>query len=179
MIRSHNEIVAMALKAARGAGVPFGLAEDFARAVGVLALSAPQDLACVGTALGSSFADLSISGGEALVIAPAPVIMAAPMAIDALRSGTVKVVLQDVDALPLLRSYLSVVQEDFDLTLTLGADGETITAGGDAWPLYAPQPVEVDADVWAAWNMLAARTYVPATEASRLAGAGAGLTDND
>ncbi len=38
---------------------------------------------------------------------------------------------------------------------------------------------EVSADAWALLSKLAHRTYAPATEASRLLGAGAGLSDND
>lgn len=38
---------------------------------------------------------------------------------------------------------------------------------------------DVDADTWSILNKLAGRTYAPATEASRLTGAGAGLNDND
>lgn len=38
---------------------------------------------------------------------------------------------------------------------------------------------EVDARNWRQLNAFAQRTYAPATEASRLAGAGAGLTDTD
>lgn len=37
----------------------------------------------------------------------------------------------------------------------------------------------VDAKTWTVLGELAQRTFAPATEASRLAGAGAGLTDND
>lgn len=37
----------------------------------------------------------------------------------------------------------------------------------------------VDAETWSRLNAFAQRTFAPATEASRLAGAGAGLTDND
>jgi len=39
--------------------------------------------------------------------------------------------------------------------------------------------IAVPDELWRQTEMLAARTYVPATAASRLAGAGAGLTDND
>jgi len=43
-----------------------------------------------------------------------------------------------------------------------------------------PQPLFDVADGdWSEIGALAARTYVPASEQSRLAGAGAGLTDND
>jgi hypothetical protein len=38
---------------------------------------------------------------------------------------------------------------------------------------------EIPPDVQNRLNAFAQRTYAPATEASRLAGAGAGLTDND
>lgn len=39
--------------------------------------------------------------------------------------------------------------------------------------------VEIDAPTWARLNAFAQRTYVPASEGSRLSGAGAGLIDND
>jgi hypothetical protein len=39
--------------------------------------------------------------------------------------------------------------------------------------------VDIDDEIWEALGAFAHRTYVPATEASRLKGAGAGLTDND
>ncbi len=40
-------------------------------------------------------------------------------------------------------------------------------------------PVDIADEIWEALSVFAHRTYVPATEASRLKGAGAGLTDND
>lgn len=48
-------------------------------------------------------------------------------------------------------------------------------------PVVAPQPggIEVAPDDWTVLKALAARTYVPATEESRLRGAGAGLKDDD
>ena len=42
-----------------------------------------------------------------------------------------------------------------------------------------PQRLFPDPAVWARLNRFASKTYAPATEASRAAGAGAGLTDND
>ena len=39
--------------------------------------------------------------------------------------------------------------------------------------------VDMNEEIWEALGRFAHRTYVPATEASRLKGAGAGLTDND
>jgi len=46
-------------------------------------------------------------------------------------------------------------------------------------PVTAQTGCAVDAATWTALGDLAQRTFAPATEASRLAGAGAGLTDND
>lgn len=57
-----------------------------------------------------------------------------------------------------------------------------ISTGQDGKPAgQAPQTggVDIACDLWEALNEFASRTYVPATEASRLKGAGAGLTDND
>jgi hypothetical protein len=39
--------------------------------------------------------------------------------------------------------------------------------------------VDIGDEIWEALSAFAHRTYVPASEASRLKGAGAGLTDND
>jgi|GEM_PF-3911530 len=38
---------------------------------------------------------------------------------------------------------------------------------------------DIDMEVWAQINALAARTYVPSSDASRAGGAGAGITDTD
>lgn len=47
-------------------------------------------------------------------------------------------------------------------------------------PITVPAgPSEVDEKTWERLNNLAAQTYVPETESSRLSGAGAGLVDND
>jgi len=48
---------------------------------------------------------------------------------------------------------------------------------GDA--LMAADRAVPDVDAWGALNQFAHRTYAPATEESRLLGAGAGLSDND
>ena len=56
----------------------------------------------------------------------------------------------------------------------------TVTAGGT---IDAPNPARGRADpdpaAWKTLNAFAHRTYAPATEESRLRGAGAGLSDND
>ncbi len=56
-----------------------------------------------------------------------------------------------------------------------------IEAGAANAPAVRPKPgaVDIAGEIWEALGRFAHRTYVPATEASRLKGAGAGLTDND
>jgi hypothetical protein len=49
--------------------------------------------------------------------------------------------------------------------------------GGDVAPVTGAQ--DMNDAVWGALSDLAMRTYVPSSDASRTAGAGAGLTDND
>ena len=46
-------------------------------------------------------------------------------------------------------------------------------------PMLQSARCEVDPDEWHQLEIYAELTYVPETDASRLAGAGAGLTDND
>ena len=41
------------------------------------------------------------------------------------------------------------------------------------------KPIHVDEEIWSALHEFAAKTYVPASDRSRLAGAGAGLSDQD
>lgn len=61
-----------------------------------------------------------------------------------------------------------------------GSATVTVTAGGT---IDAPNPARGRADpdpaAWKILNAFAHRTYAPATEESRLRGAGAGLSDND
>ena len=63
------------------------------------------------------------------------------------------------------------------------ADGVGPLTIAVAGPLSSPRPqtqrADVDANTLATLNAFAHRTYAPATEASRLKGAGAGLSDND
>ncbi|KMW60818.1 hypothetical protein AIOL_000983 [Candidatus Rhodobacter oscarellae] len=131
---SLGELQALAAKAARGAGLSWGLAEEAGWAVrwlearglagaaalaGVLPEGAPQ------IALGAALADGST---------PEPPAEAAQHL--------------------LLRPFL----EDTPSTQTRA---------------------QISQDTLRVLNRYASRTYAPATEASRLAGAGAGLSDND
>ena len=71
----------------------------------------------------------------------------------------------------------------------LAVEGDPLLARVEALSLAPARPparglpttteVAIPADTLAALEALGHRTYAPATEASRLSGAGAGLTDND
>jgi hypothetical protein len=96
-----------------------------------------------------------------------------------------------------LRRPLRLQTEEHDLTI--GSDsaqalaalksgktvkGAVISALPRSWQLnQAPEPrnggIGIADDLWRRFDALAALTYVPASAHSRLAGAGAGLSDND
>lgn len=174
MIRSNNELVALAAKAARGAGVPVDQAMDFGRALAALA---PEiDLDDLKAALEPPFGRITAEAHEdRLDITKARIVLAAPAALDALfcESGSVRLI--DVDAARLAIGYARLWGLACD-----EADGTVILRKADL-PVKSPPSTarHVPEDIWDWLNSLAARTYVPASESSRLSGAGAGLTDND
>ncbi len=146
-MRSSNEITGMVLKAARGAGMPLGCAEELARAAPML--SKQGALQIVPDLLAGPFDPVVYEAG---VISGGHPVLALTSWMDLIAAG------QDV------RLEILVVSE-----LQTAMQAAEIPCG----------PFEVDASVWSALAGYAERTFVPETDASRLAGAGAGLTDND
>lgn len=177
MIRSFNEVMNMAYKAARGAGVPLGHAEDFGPVVAHMALQAPQQLACLSQVLSTPCAPFDSSEASgALTVNNAQVVIAAPIALDALRAGATSVHLCDVDTPTLLQAYCDTAGD-----AALSKQGRDFVMVRVVPPAQKPAigAIEISDKIWSVLSEYAAKTYVPATEASRLAGAGAGLTDND
>ena len=179
MIRSLNEIGGMVMKAARGAGVPLGHCEDMALAAEYLAATDPVRLDCIEQALAGRHAPVAVVWTDTtLRIDAARAAMAGPVAVDALRAGYDVVVLKDVDAprlvLALFAGQRVCINHSF-------AGTDLIISRNDGPPPAIPMAaaVTVSGHLWAYLGDLAALTFVPATDASRLAGAGAGLTDND
>jgi len=177
MIRSHNEVVAMAIKAARGAGIPFGHAEDFGPVVAYLAVTFPNDLDCLQSVLRTTYAPLVMTqNDDTVTINNAQAVIAGPVALDALRAGAAVVQLCDVDAPALAKAYFNragafhCVDDGKALRITTVAKTETE---------YVVQAIDMPGAIWTMLSHFAAKTYVPASDASRLMGAGAGLTDND
>jgi hypothetical protein len=179
MKRSINEISGMVLKAARGAGIPLGHCEDMALAAGYLAATDPVRLSCVQTALRGDHTVASYTQHDGRVaITAARVAMAGPIAIDALQTECTRVVLHDIDA-PRMMLALCAAR---GVCVTHRYDGaDLILTCSDGLPpaMPVPQAVTVSALLWLYLTDLAAHLYVPASDASRLAGAGAGLNDND
>lgn len=164
MIVSLNEIETTCYRAALGAGLSHGLAEDAAAIAARLAVSGSDGLAVMLRAL--RFADRNrtappVFRRDGKSFRPAhpvlPSLIAGPAAADLKR------------AMP-----------DAEID-TSGADEPRVIAAclSDA-PLQRPAgTLEADNRVWQELRDLAARTYVAASLQSRLMGAGAGLHDND
>ena len=177
MIRSHNEIAAMATKAARGAGIPLGHAEDFGPIVAHIAVHNPSALACLEAVLNSPQRPIAMqSDTSCILISAAQVIFAAPTSLDLIKAGAKRVELLDPDAPALLEAYC-----DASGITACARSGAvyTITHSTEDFVADPIQAADFPEDIWKILSEFAARTYVPASEASRLSGAGAGLHDND
>ena len=100
--------------------------------------------------------------------------MVAPVVRDAFLGGVESARLDHPAHAPLIRAALAeagimVAGDDTDLARIDG----TPPAGWVTGPVDVPDPI------WATFADFAASTFVPETDASRIAGAGAGLSDND
>ncbi|RAI01692.1 hypothetical protein DLJ53_09775 [Acuticoccus sediminis] len=209
VVPSRGEIEALVRKAARGAGMSWGMADETAFAVrrletwGVpgadlaVALFDRLDGAVGRLQPARPLADLTADGGPLC-----------PIGIG-VRFADARHLLHD-EPLALPSVYCAALLLPF-LALAAGGGGSVAldiggrevrcgvgglagpVPAGDrpsgpltvrrAGPLAAPRPATgprpVDAGVWSALAAYAARTYVPASETSRLTGAGAGTSDND
>jgi hypothetical protein len=172
MRRSVNELRALVLKAARGAGVPLGCGEDLAQGAVTLASSDPSHLTELTVALAAPFE----APGERVALA-------GPSAIDRVIAYGEVLRLESLDAPALLVAMVEDANSARDARILAARDGDVVTLTPSEevpTPLTRRSgPLEVDPDLWRHLESLAAKTYVPASEASRVAGAGAGLTDND
>ncbi len=209
MTFSLNEVVAIAKKAARGAGYSWGLAEEAGVAVrwlsmhgfdGCAALASllermdgatlpehgpqlSQDVWCskhgamCALMAGTAFADrASLHGdGEVVmrnVVAP---LMFVPFVADVARMTGRPVRMRWTDT--------DLVTDGVDVSGDAGsgtASDVLVSFGAAIGPPRATKTrVAPKSLVWAVLNTFAERTYAPATEASRLKGAGAGVSDND
>jgi hypothetical protein len=184
-----NEVEAMAKKAVRGAGLSWGLAEDAAKATRWLCEFGLDGVGALAAALnepnlsdGPLVQGVGVSDGAARLLD-------APMRFGAVSSPM------------LLLPFAAMAARQLGRTVTVECDGQSATTDGVALSMSAPlsgasavtvriggtleapcathtraNPASQD---WETLSTFAHRTYAPATEASRLLGAGAGLSDND
>lgn len=211
---SLNEVENLVRKAARGAGLDPGRADDLAAAAAVLASHPLPVCAILYRALtGGAGQSLTIAADGAHASCHATsAAHVGPSALDLLLANPpgFEVTLDAVDE-PLLIAALAVVAaRRYAAHFTLATGGDTVsitrdrrsdlTALGQAQgaqlvlrrldatgarpsrtisPACRYDPEKLSDDGVAGLERLARMTYVPASEDSRLRGAGAGLTDND
>ncbi|MEH6519714.1 hypothetical protein [Sulfitobacter sp.] len=162
MTRSMNEVMALATKAARGAGAPPAQAALFGAAA-VAHLANGKELQDLHSALAA------LPDGP-IISLPLDITRVAETARAGKATGRAA-----AGRTALLQSYIS----------TLPYQAELSQGGGIHLDLTKPaariavRRIDLPADINAQWSALAARLLVPESEASRLSGAGAGLSDND
>lgn len=215
---SLNEIESLARKAARGAGLSWGLAEEAGKATRWLTaagLPGPEALADLLTRNDGADYDMlcpveareahwSAKGGTLCPLVAGAALCDRAEALAAGDNMTLGQTASPMLLLPYLAAAAQLAGRGLrvswgELTVTLAGDMHLQPANANALhaPLAdsvriectgtrladAPPPAkgrgQMPPDVQQRLNAFAQRTYAPATEASRLAGAGAGLTDND
>lgn len=210
MTLSLNEIEATAKRAARGAGYPWGLAEEAGKATRWLC---SRDVDGCGALAGllKQFDGKDIEGRlpqtegaswTAQCGMLCPLATGAAISDFALQIGANGVQMETVAAPVLLVPFAALLAHEFEkpVIVTIGdcalsTDGERLSITGPLprtsnWASISiggtiDQPGKIlhradpDPNAWAALLAFAHRTYAPATEESRLKGAGADLPDND
>ena len=160
---SVNEVMSLAARAARGAGAPPAQAAAFGRA------------AMFHLAAGRAAGPLT----AALKSLPQGPILTLPL-------DFIRVLTEDCSEIPLPPDVATELVQSYaeaqSFLTTLHPEGPQMQITVDR---KSPSPgpaisrITMSEDLFTFLNHLAARILVPESEASRIAGAGAGLTDND
>lgn len=201
MKRSQNEVFGMAVKAARGAGYPPGIADELAQATLWLCQKDCAGVEALVEDLGYPHKLVAFKKtGREMRLSDAPTGTLAISAVDALAAKLCDraIVARAPNSLMVLGACGVATRElGFAVNISGWAiidRGEIVSLSGEipAGDLaislipskdnstdMPAKPIEVADQTWTALEALAAKTYVPASEASREKGAGAGLTDND
>lgn len=192
MIVSLNEMVTVSYRAALGAGLGYGLAEDAAAAAARLAtadtdvagtmlsaLRCAEDCGPVALSLKNTDGGVRLSADR-----PLPALRAGPAIADLLQTGRVSAVTVTLadDIGVVMAAIAAAGLEPVVRCEALAGRGcyrILLVAAGGAGPANPRTQISVTEENWRNLLVLAARTYVPASEVSRLRGAGAGLSDSD
>jgi len=166
---SSNQLKMAVLKACRGIGLPVAQAQEVAAAVAASPSALNELLAHLAKPISSASFDFS-SGVD---VRNACLLRDFSVCADAVSQGALPAILRGVatcDVTQALAQYhgVSAVMRNGDLHVA-----------PHQYPAQKPERCKVDPVGWQRLAAYAALTYVPETDASRLAGAGAGLTDND
>ncbi len=167
--RSANEIAFMVTKAARGAGLPLAHADD----LGAAAIWLCGDLAHLCAALEAASRP---RGNGTIAVLDAPSALTHFLA-----DPSEPLVLNDVDHPALVNALAQEAAAVCGVGISCEIRANRVTCM-QSHDHASPAPsgrADVNEAVWDRLAALAARTFVPASDASRLAGAGAGLNDND
>ena len=204
--RAFSEVEAMAQKAARGAGYAWGLADEAAFAVGWLERHGQGGCAVLAAWLletdhldlpdcaPNSQTDWRASSGRLCPIQTGAALSDAAFALKG-QTITFDTLAHPILVLPFVahtaRIQASVIQfqgpfgsaktDGTNLLMSDAPQQDTILIPCDDTLPKTKTTTRADPDPkdWRILKRYASRTYAPATDASRLTGAGAGLTDND
>lgn len=208
MTFSLNEIETMARKAARGAGYPWGLADEAGRATRWIETRGLPGCETLAQLLDMGFAQ-DLSRHRPLTLAGpwqgsgplCPLITGTALSDSADRLRTNPLRIENI-ALPLfLLPFAAMASRQIARPVVVGSDTASATTTGLSLaltgtfaasanltirsgeePEHRP-PLHTRAapsrEAWTRLTAYARRSYAPATDASRLKGAGAGLSDND
>lgn len=190
MTWSLNEIETLCRKATRGAGYSWGLAEDAGRAVRWLEahgyLGAQALAALLQVVDGANHSEMTPAVGAVWQgKAPlCPVITGAALADHTFLLEQGPITLGRTRFPLLLLPYGAMAETVFDIHWdgalgTTEAMNVTCTLTKSRPPLATATRSSIPPGLFSQLDAFAQRTYAPATEASRIKGAGAGLTDND
>ena len=216
MAFSQNEIEAMCKRAARGAGLSWGIAEEAGKAARWLSahdLPGPEALAEILTRNdGKSYDDLVpisventwrarsghlcplisgaalsdraalLAGGHPIKLGPTSLpLLIAPYAAGAARQSDGQLDLTWSGVVMTISAERVSIDGDFAAVTVRGTEAVTcaLSARSVNSVLTTTRGQTIDAETWSRLSAFAQRTFAPATEASRLSGAGAGLADND
>lgn len=178
MTPSLGEVQATALKATRGAGLPWGTCEDAGAATRWLWARGCDSVSALAAVLATDDAATcplrqGARLGDGAALPWSGTLRGAVLLAHFLRGGQARILWDGGE--------ISVSGEDLVLTGTCpieATDVRVVPGAADGTPAGREGRRPVDAAAWKVLKRLEGRTYAPPTDASR-AGAGAGLTDND
>ncbi len=206
---SLNELEALAKRATRGAGYSWGQAEEASKAARWLCAQGLDGAGILAGLLERGLASQPVRHRPQAIYGPwqsdgalCP-LSAGPLLSDCahlLWSGAIG--MKDVAAPVLLLPFAANAARGLNSSLTVELDNARLVTDGTRISIPDPLPTtasrvfiarggELEAqhslktrahpkpEDWATLNRFAHRTYAPATEESRLLGAGAGVSDND